>query len=133
MVQVANSTTKATIFPALLIALAFSGCRQEYSGPEICYSQFYSTEQKTFRNAFTPSLDELHDAVGEDYLSDEGVFDIPIAMSGTLYVMSSCEYALTVERVLAEKVKRREISEEDYERAVDLASQSGRIIRLEPQ
>ncbi len=97
-----------------------------------CYSRFSPLEKREFKAAFTPSLRELMDKATSDYANGAGDVNIPLASDGNLYLASTCDYVLLLRRGLDERVAFTAISRSEYDRVVALASESGRVIRMEP-
>jgi hypothetical protein len=123
-----------SIVRSVLIALAafLIPCSSNANEPEICYSKFSPAKKPEFKHALTEELKKLHDTLGDAYNDDDvPVIDITIAQEGSVYLASSCGYAASLQKSLDKSILFTGISKGDYERVVDLASQSGRIIRME--
>jgi hypothetical protein len=115
----------------IVLATFLAACSANASEPKVCYSKFSPLKKLEFKHGFTEQMIRLHDALGDAYNDDPHVVAIPIAKGGSLYLASTCEYATSLQQNLDESILFVEISQEEYEHQVDLASQSGRILRLE--
>lgn len=116
---------------SLIALIALAGCGDAPNENSICYSRFSSLEKREFKAAFTPSLRRLMEKAASDY-ANGGDVDIPLASDGNLYLESACSYVLLLRRGLDERIAFTTISKSEYDHVAALASESGRVIRMEP-
>ena len=115
---------------AVLIAFLV-GCGTNASELGICYSKFSPANKPEFRGAFTGEMTRLHEALVDAYNKEPSVVDIPIAIDGSLYLASTCEYVSSIRQSLDRSIVLMEISVEEYQYQADLAGESGGIIWME--
>ncbi len=111
------------------LAVILSGC--DAGAQDVCYSKFSSSEYREFKHALSPQLSRLFLVLGDAYLNDPEVIDLPVISEGNVYLASTCAYALRVERKLNGSIKRKEILQKEYAHYVELAGKSGRVIKME--
>lgn len=112
-------------------AACLAACTAGPGEAGICYSKFYPSELPEFTSAFTEQMKKLQETLVDAYNDDAPIVDLPMAQAGALYLASTCEYAASLRSGLDKSILVLEISKEEYEHKVALASRSGRIIRME--
>ena len=131
--DIETNMVRSIVRSVLIVSAAFLiPCSGNASELEICYSKFSPSRKPEFKHALTEELRRLVYAMEDAYNDpDAPVMDIPIAEAGSVYLTSSCEYAALLQKSLDKSILFYAISKDEYDRVIELASQDGRVIRLE--